>query len=354
VILAALIAALGRFGSRIVNTALGWASLLLFGRVPRSKQSIVSAMALASLGWVLAVLGVLIPRVSAFLLTAIPIPDIVPTDWIRLAMIGLAVGLPVFVGLGSLFLVTRAARPRGLALVPAVLRGYLIASLLAIVLVFLAGVGSARKIRSLAKRWSDAHIGIVVRAASYDRLVGDIRSAVAAAGFELTVAGAPTVLALPARLVGAIAGPTVGGLAPTHLSQLVSPTLEILVYPSDISLSGSKEAVAGARAAIVRALGGAPVYLTTSTEAQAIEERIKTLADDAVPARTDADARLVLRGIDGDLSRVVVGNEDWDTLYRLRLQVERDLLLGDPPDRAGGADEPAGIGETAADRGTST
>jgi hypothetical protein len=351
VILAALIAALGRFGGRGVNTALGWASLLLFGRVPQSKQSIVSVMAFASLGWALALLGVLIPRVSAFLLTAIPIPEIVPTGWIRLAMIALAAGLPMLVGLGSLLLVARTGRPRGMAIVPAVLRGYPIASLLAIVLIFLAGIGSARKIRSLTKRWKDAHIGIVVRAGAYDRLVGDITSALAQAGFELTLADAPTVLALPARLLGVLAGTTIGGLVPARLSQLISPTLEILVYPSDITLSGTQAAVAGARAAIVRTLAAAPVYLTTSAEAQAIEDRIKTLAGDQLPARTRAGVRLALERIDDDLAHLVLGHEDWDTLYRLRLQVERDLLLGRAGTPAGGVDEPGETGASAADPG---
>jgi hypothetical protein len=39
-----------------------------------------------------------------------------------------------------------------------VLRGYPLAFLLAFMLVFLAVVGIARKARSLAKRWTDAHI----------------------------------------------------------------------------------------------------------------------------------------------------------------------------------------------------
>lgn len=329
-ILAALIAALGRFGGKGVNTALGWASLLLFGRVPQSKQSIVSVMALASLGWALALLGVLIPRVSAFLLTAIPIPEIVSTGWIRLAMIALAAGLPMLVGLGSLLLAARTSRPRGMAIVPAVLRGYPIASLLAIILIFLAGIGSARKIRSLAKRWKDAHVGIVVRAGAYDRLVRDIQSALAQAGFELTLADAPTVLALPARL-----------------SQLISPTLEILVYPSDITLSGTQTAVARARAAIVRMLAGAPVFLTTSAEAQAIEERIKALAADRRSGGTPAGIRLALERIDDDLARLVLGHADWDTLYRLRLQVERDLLLGRAGTPAGSVAEPEESGARA-------
>jgi hypothetical protein len=322
----------------MVNTALGWAGLLLFGRVPHSKQIIVSVMALGSLGWALTLLGVLVPRASAFLLTAIPIPEIVPTEWIRLAMIALAASLPILVGLGSLLLPARADRPRGKAIVSAVLRGYPIAVLLAIVLIFLAGIGLARKVRSLAKRWQEAHIGIVVRAGAYDQLVGDIKLALFQAGFDLTVADAPPVLALPARLLGVTAGPTVGWLVPERLSQLVSPSLEVLVYPSDIALSGTRAAVAGGRAAIASRLAAAPVYLTTSAEAQAVEDRIKGLADGLQPVSTPAGVRRALERIDDDLAHLVVGYEEWETLYRLRLQVERDLLLGRVGAPAGGLD----------------
>jgi hypothetical protein len=350
-ILAALVGALGRFGGRMVNTALGWAGLLLFGRVPHSKQIIVSVMALGSLGWALALLGVLIPRVSAFLLTAVPIPEIVPTEWIRLAMITLAATLPILVGLGSLLLPARADRPRGKAIFPALLRGYPIAFLLAIVLIFLACIGLARKIRSLLKRWQEAHIGIVVRAGAYDQLVGDIKLALFQAGFDLAVADAPPVLALPARLLGVTAGSTVGWLVPERLSQLVGPTLEVLVYPSDIALSGTRAAVARGRAAIASRLAAAPVYLTTSAEAQVVEDRIRGLADDARPVRTPARVPRALEAIDDELAHLVVGYEEWETLYRLRLQVERDLLVGRMRAPAAGADLPHESGEHAADPG---
>src|ERR1035437_3253496 len=60
-ILAALFAAVGRQAGRVLTTALGWASALLFGRVPRHKQLLLSLIALGSLLWVVLVLGIILP-----------------------------------------------------------------------------------------------------------------------------------------------------------------------------------------------------------------------------------------------------------------------------------------------------
>jgi hypothetical protein len=57
-ILAALFAAIGRQTGRVLTTALGWASTLLFGRVPRQKQLLLSLISLGSLAWVVLLLGI--------------------------------------------------------------------------------------------------------------------------------------------------------------------------------------------------------------------------------------------------------------------------------------------------------
>ena len=73
-ILATLFAAIGKQAGRVLTTALGWASTLLFGRVPHRKQLLLSLMALGSLAWVVMLLGIILPKVGTFLLTALPLP----------------------------------------------------------------------------------------------------------------------------------------------------------------------------------------------------------------------------------------------------------------------------------------
>ena len=59
---------------------------------------------------------------------------------------------------------------------------------------------------------------------------------------------------------------------------LTSPTVEVGLYPSDISISGVKRDVARARAAIASRLTSTAAHLTTSREAQAVEDRLERIA----------------------------------------------------------------------------
>ena len=83
-ILAALFAFGSRFVGKILTTALGWASTLLFGRVPASRQYLLLGITFGSVIWIVLLAGVLFPDVGTFLLLFIPDQDIVPDDVIQL------------------------------------------------------------------------------------------------------------------------------------------------------------------------------------------------------------------------------------------------------------------------------
>jgi len=98
--------------------------------------------------------------------------------------------------------------------------------------------------------------------------------------------------------------------------------LELTIHPSDVAMAGSKQAVARARAAVANRLTKTEAYLTASKESQEIEDAIIALRD--APDREEALA--TLEAIDARLARLTVPYEEWEVLYRQRLQVERDLL----------------------------
>ena len=335
-ILATLFAVIGRQAGRLLTTALGWASTLLFGRVPRQKQLLLSLIALGSLVWVVLLFGIMLPDVGTFLLTALPLPGFIDQNWVRVAMLIGALVMPPLVGLGGLFVVDAASRPTGLAAVRQVLRGYPIAFLLAFTFIFLAIVALVRKGRMLARRRADAHIPIVVHAGGYEIMVDDLQAALGEAGLTVERRPAAAILAVPGRLVGWVAGGGVRALVPAELTTLFSPVLEVELYPSDIAISGPKEAVARARAAIATRLTVTAAYLTTSKEAQAVEDRL----DDIVRARGKTNRKggsglsdkqiEELGAIDATLATLDVDYADWEVLYRMRLQIERDLLVGSP------------------------
>ena len=172
-IFASLFAIVGRFLGRVLNMALGWATILLFGKVPESKQLLLSLVTLGSLGAVVVVLGVFIPDVGVILVAFSRVPDQYE-PLVRIAMLIAAVTLPLLVGVGGYFLLDRKDRPTGTGMIVQILRGYLYAPVMALVLVFMAIVAPVRKLRAAVKRWQDAHIPIVVKPAGYEKVTDDL------------------------------------------------------------------------------------------------------------------------------------------------------------------------------------
>jgi hypothetical protein len=326
-ILAGIFGMLGRFVGKLLTAALGWASTLLFGRVPKDKQIILVLITFGSIAWVAMVLGVLFPDVGTFLLAFVPAPDDLE-PWVRLAMLAAAIVTPLLIGVATLFIQDKTSRPAGIEAAKGVLRGYPLALVLALVLVFLGALSIARKARSLARRWADAHVPIVVREGGYEQMVVDLERALDDAGLDVTRRPAPAVMAAPGKMLAAIAGAGVRALVPDRLIQLVGRDIEVALYPSDIAIAGRETKVTRARAAVASRLTGTPAFLTTAAEAQAVEERLERLAKRATPG-PEADAELA--AIDRVLATLEIAYDEWEVLYRMRLQVERDLLAGNRP-----------------------
>jgi hypothetical protein len=324
-IIGGLFAALGRFAGKVVTMVLGWASVLLFGRVPQSKQLLLALITLGSIGWVVALVGVILPDVGSFLLAAIPRPEFIDEFWIRLAMIAVAIILPLVIGFLTVLVLDEARRPKGMDLVVQVLRGYLYAPVLALILVVLAGIALWRKGTALAKRWQDAHVALIVKPGGYERVVRDLERALDDAGVAVSRTKAPAALTIPPKLLAAVGGASVAALVPDELVSLEGEGISVLVYPSDIALLGEKGVVARARAAVVARLTLTEAYLTAAEETEKVEDRLAQLGK-APPGTVSADT---FRQIDEELAALTVPYDDWETLYRLRLQVENQTRLPD-------------------------
>jgi hypothetical protein len=326
-IFASLFAAAGRFLGRALTTLTGWASILLFGQVPESKQLLLSGVTFGSLIWVATVVGVLVPDFGTILVGLVPRPGFIPEVWVRVAMLVAALVVPLLIGIGGLFLMKPEQRPKGLALVKQVLRGYLYAAVVAGSLVFLAVIALARKLRSAVKRWSDAHIPVTVKPRGYDRVADDLEAVLDEAGLVIERRPAPRVLETPAKILAWAGGEGVKSMVPDKLAALASQNLEVFIYPSDILVAGTKTELARGRAAMASRLTFTAAYLTSTEESQGIEDRLERIAH-AIPHRATAGRDLdnELEQVHEDLAKLEVEYEEWEVLYRLRLQVERDLL----------------------------
>ncbi len=353
-LLASVFALAGRFLGRIVSTALTWASTLLFGRVAPNRQLLLGGVTIGSLVWAVVMLGIGLPRIGAFLLAAVTLPDWIP-DWtIRAAMLAAAALLPLAIGNASRFLLEPATRPHGWGIVGGILRGYPLALVLAAVLVYAMFVAVFRKARTLVLRWGDSHIPVVVMPGGYAQVVADLEAALAESGIAAERRAAPLALEVPTRLVGLVAGPGVRSLLPERLQQLNAERMEVLVYPSDIAISGRQPQLARARAAIATRLTFTRAYLTSDPKTQEIEDRLAAIGvHDGIASRrpphpnglTAAD-REILADVDRRLSTVQAPYDQWEVVYRIRLQVERDLLRS--ADAAAAAAGPVAAAEASA------
>lgn len=344
----------GRFAGDLLTSALSWASSLLFGRVPRSHQIFLVLMMAGSFLWLLVVVGLLIPGIASWLLAATPHPPFVNGALLAVALV-VAVGLlPPLVGAAGYLVPAEGERPAGAAAVGEILRGYLLVPVIAGLLIFLAGVGVTRKIRSRRHGWSDVHVPIVVKAGGYEQLVTDLRDALAGADLPTTAEDAPWVLTMPAWILTRVAGGNVRRLRPDRLVELTGADVRIGVYPSDIAISGSTRDRTRARAAILSRLATTSAHLTTSAEAQEVEDQLGKLAEarSAVGGMSRAGARDAFAAMDARLLDLVVPTDEWDILYRMRLQLERDLLAGAEPGTAFPGSVPGGDGVAGPARST--
>jgi hypothetical protein len=123
-----------------------------------------------------------------------------------------------------------------------------------------------------------------------------------------------------------VAGRALGGLVPDRLMVLGGQDLEVLVYPSDVAISGTKVATARARAAIASELTDSPAYMTTSAETEEIEDELREISEADTTGMPTHERRAAVKELDPKIARLTVPFDEWETVYRERLQVERDIL----------------------------
>jgi hypothetical protein len=323
-----IFAFIGRQLGRVLTLAFNWATIVLFGRVPQDRQLYLSGMALTALLWPIVLAGIAFPSFATFLLGFVTVPDVVK-PWVRLAMLGLAILLPLANGALSARLPDVGSRPKGRALVMTILRGYPNSVALFVVLVWMMIVAPLGKIRALIKRWDAVHVPIAVKMSGYDTVVQDLAGALDRAGIDTTRRRAHWAYELPGRVLGVLGGEAVRALVPAQLAGLVGDGFEMTLHPMDLSLLGQKKTLSHARAAIVRELTFTEAYQTWSKDAQAIEDRVMK----AARGEDDLDA------IGTELNERDFDFEEWEILYRLLLQV-RLRVSATGTDAVESADEP--------------
>jgi hypothetical protein len=328
VVVQALLAMVFRSAGRLLNTAFGWATIMLFGRVPQDRQIYLSLVSFGSVIWLIAVFSIAFPTIGTFVLSFVPLPEWVDRKWVRLTMLAVAIILPAIVGVLATRLVDEDQRPKGGgAKIKMILRGYPYTVGLALTLILMTVFAPVLKLRDVVRRWTTQHVPVMVEPADYPSVVDDLERALHEGGVE-TRRGRPSwMLRFPTRLLGWFAGSAVGDLVAENLTRLYATNGngEILLHPSDMVISARERDAARMRAIIAERLPFTRAYLTWDAEANEIEDSLRRTWD-GVRSGAGREALAQIRAIDARIQKLSLPYEEWEVLFRQRLQVERAAL----------------------------
>ena len=322
VIVQALLAMVFRSAGKLLNTVFGWATVMLFGRVPQDRQIYLSVVTFGSVIWLLTLVGVAFPKAGTFLLSFVPLPEWVDRKWVRLAMLAAALVVPAIVGFLSLRLVDPEDRP---STVKAVLRGYPYTIGLSVTLILMTLFAPVLKVRDLLRRWTTQHVPVMVEPQDYPSVVDDLEDALQQGGLDPKRGKPSWMLRLPTRLLSWFAGTAVSDLVANQLTRLYTDKIEVLLHPSDMVISGREADAAQVRAMIAERLTFTRAHLTWSAEANEIEDNLRRIWE-SVQEGAGVDAVARLRVIEARLRQMTLPYEEWEVLFRQMLHVERSAL----------------------------
>jgi hypothetical protein len=332
-IVQALLAALARSAGRILNTAFGWATMMIFGKVPQNRQVYLSVIAFGSVLWILVVVGIAFPKAGTFLLSFVPLPEWVSRGVVRLVMLAAAIVLPPIVGGVSLLLKDPEDRPQGAAAkAKTILKGYPFTLGLSVTLIMMTAFAPILKVRTLARRWTGQHVPMLVEAQDYLAVVDELQAALKDGGWETERQPASWLLRAPTRVLTALSGGSMENLVAEQLTTLRAPRLEAMLHPSDLVIQGVETEVVHARALLAERLAFSRAHLTWTKEGIALEDKMRAVWRDAQAGENLAGAQGRLQAIEEELERVEVPYEEWEVLFRAKLLIERAIARGRFPE----------------------
>jgi hypothetical protein len=323
---------------RVLNMVFGWATVMLFGRVPQERQIFLSIVAFGSILWFVAALGIVFPSTATVLLAFVPVPRWVEEGWIRIAMLAAAVFVPPLVGESAIRAVDPERQPRGAKRIAgALISGYRFAFGIAVALVTLMLVAPILWTRNFRRGWVTRHVPVIVHRRHYATVLDAIQGALNTEGVPAKRGEIGGFLRIPTAVLAFAAAGRIQALD-AETARLSSNHLEILLYPFDLVISGQRAQVSRAQAIAADRLPRTKAYMTWSEQGNTLEDRLKRLwaqverelPDDVPGARETAGAAgevmAELEAVGREMRLAGLTYEEWEVLFREVLMVERDLL----------------------------
>jgi hypothetical protein len=329
-VLQALISLIGRSAGKILNAVFGWAVRALFGSTSGAEQTLLTGLVAGAAVWPLLLGGIAFPRVAAFALAFVPIPDTTP-DWIiRAVWIALALAVPVVLGVVLAAKQPPDAPRESFAMRAA--RGFPLTLGIAIAFWISFVAVPLQRVATLVRRHEDAYVPLVTTRDAYGETAERVCKVLGQAGYALAPREPSWWVRAPMTALRKLGGAAMRGYVPERLAHFTGPALAVTLHPSSLLLRGEPDATVVAHGLVAESLAAGEALQTTDPDAQRLEREItrvwRTL--DEHPAHVGS-ALLASRvnDIARDLTDTSIAYDDWQILYRQLLQLDR-ALRGEP------------------------
>ena len=330
-ILQALISYLTRSAGKALNAIFGWAVIALFGQTSPKEQTILSAVVAAAAAWPLLLLGTIVPKVALLVLAFVPLAKSVPSLWLRIVWIALAIVVPIGVGI---VVAKRGSQER----LPEpgwkkLLRGFPITLALAAAFLLELIIAPILRLATVIRRREVVRVPAMMdRKATAEAMVA-LAGQLEQHGILVQRAEAPWHMTAPSKIMLKIGGAAFASMANEHVEFRENDELQVAVLANETVLRGKPDLVGKAQAFCTEVYAPRPVIQTFDAEARDLERQIKrvwSIYREQPHAHRDStalDSRV--KELAAGLSTKNLPWDEWQIVYRLLLQLDR-ALGGDP------------------------
>ena len=312
--------------SKSASFALGWATAIYFGQVPGKRGRVLAVISLASAAWVIVVLGFALPLLVGAGLEAAGViernfrvtPLVVLALWAAILVMP-----PVIAGI-TVLVKFHEERTIGqwLRMIPG---SYLATASLGAGVLQMVVITPFIIVQRLIRKQSLLQTALSMREQTdEDDLAQVVAEALRSLGIErVEVERAHGAITWPMLTVGFAARRLIGAVVRGDPVRLRADGLQLFAYATNVAVLGPSDDAHRARAALERELPFDRARVTWSEDAQDLEDAIVEAYRDA-----GSDLGALHRKLDEVQERVDSQSlevEEWNLLYRLRLQAEHEV-----------------------------
>ncbi|MFN2483500.1 MAG: hypothetical protein ABR509_00990 [Candidatus Limnocylindria bacterium] len=318
--------------SRGAAFGLGWATALFFGQIPGNKGRVVSVVALIGAAWVIVTVGAGLPVAVALLghaLGVLPGSILQVNPWLVVALAAAVVLLPplsvAFIEIAGFD--RKRSFGRWLSRVPA---SYLLAGSIGLAVLQMIVISPILAIRRRREGRTIIQVPVVISGArGKEELATDLERLLAGLGHEAVREELKGAMSWPLRTMEYAARRMLNTVVEGRPIRLTAGRVEVIVHATDVSITAPDRDAYRIRAAVERELALSPnAFLTWSEDSQKLEAALLRVSRE----RGDGATALVafvkrLDEIQDRIDRASLKSDEWNLLYRVRLQVEREARI---------------------------